>query len=139
MNKSIKNKSISIFRIFFFALLISLFFQPILSYGQDSGDNGGGNKTTITLKNPLGSKINNLPSFIYMILDIAFQIGAIFSVLAIIYVGFLFVKARGDPEELKTARTAFLYTVIGIAVLLGAVLIATVIQSTISDVSTGIY
>ena len=136
MNKSTKNKFVLI------AGMIVLMIFPFFITQADSGtDNSGNNanNTIITLDNPLGNKINNLPSFIYMILDIVFQIGAIFSVLAIIYVGFLFVSARGDPEKLKTARTAFLYTVIGIALLLGGRLIASVICSTIGQVSTGIY
>src|SRR3989338_844438 len=136
MNKSTKNKFVLI------AGMIVLMIFPFFIKQADSGtDNSGNNanNTIITLDNPLGNKINNLPSFIYMILDIVFQIGAIFSVLAIIYVGFLFVSARGDPEKLKTARTAFLYTVIGIALLLGGRLIASVIGSTIGQVSTGIY
>ena len=139
MNKSTKNKSVLIAGMIVLSIIFSLYSQPVTLFALDTENNGTKNDTIITLDNPLGNKINNLPSFIYMILELAFQIGAIFSVLAIIYVGFLFVSARGDPEKLKTARTAFLYTVIGIAVLLGAVLIATVIQSTISNVSTGIY
>ena len=139
MNKSTKNKFLLIAGMIVLSIIFSVYLQPIELFALDTENNSTKNDTIITLDNPLGNKINNLPSFIYMILDLAFQIGAIFSVLAIIYVGFLFVSARGDPEKLKTARTAFLYTVIGIAVLLGAVLIATVIQSTISNVSTGIY
>ena len=139
MDKSTKNKFVLIGGMII-TIFLSVYFQPIELFAElDDEGNNNTNNTTITLDNPLGNKINNLPSFIYMILDIVFQIGAIFSVLAIIYVGFLFVSARGDPEKLKTARTAFLYTVIGIALLLGGRLIATVIQSTISNVSTGIY
>ena len=139
MNKLTKNKFLLIAGMIVLSIIFSVYLQPIELFALDTENNSTKNDTIITLDNPLGNKINNLPSFIYMILDLAFQIGAIFSVLAIIYVGFLFVSARGDPEKLKIARTAFLYTVIGIAVLLGAVLIATVIQSTISNVSTGIY
>lgn len=139
MNKSIKNKFILISGMFF--LIFSfLFFQPIISYADiGDGDSKNTKDTTITLVNPLGDKVNDLPSFIYMILEIVFEIGAVVSVLAIIYVGFMFVSARGDTEKLITARRALLYTAIGIAVLLGAVLIATVIDSTIQDLSTGIY
>ena len=74
-----------------------------------------------------------------MLLDIVFQIGSVFAVLFLMYVGFLFVSARGDPEKLQTARRAFLWTVIGIALLLGGRLVASIIGSTVSQVSTGIY
>src|SRR3989344_8922015 len=139
MNKLTKNKFLLIAGMIVLSIIFSVYLQPIELFALDTENNSTKNDTIITLDNPLGNKINNLPSFIYMILDLAFQIGAIFSVLAIIYVGFLFVSARGDPEKLKTARTAFLYTVIGIALLLGGRLIASVIGSTIGQVSTGIY
>ena len=135
MNKSTKNNFVLIAGMI--VLMIFPFFITQAQSGtDDSGDNT--NNTTITLDNPLGDKINDLPSFIYAVLEVVFQIGAILSVLAIIYVGFLFVSARGDPEKLVTARRAFLYTIIGIAVLLGATLIASVIDSTVTDLSTGI-
>lgn len=135
MNKLTKNKIALILGMIFLTI-----FLPITVYGA-AGDNGSGdeNNTIITLDNPLGSKVNNLPSFIYMILGIVFQIGSVFAVLVLMYVGFLFVSARGDPEKLATARRAFLWTVIGIALLLGGRLVASIIGSTVSQVSTGIY
>lgn len=127
----------SIFLMFF----IIADFQPIASYAQLKGeedDIGNTNNTKITLANPLGDRINNLPAFIYMLLGIVFRIGAVLSVLALMYVGFMFVTARGDPTKLETARNAFLYTVIGIAVLLGGVLIASVIQNTVGELAQGL-
>lgn len=130
-----------------FALVLTLMFfmainlQPVVLYaklGGEVNDNGGNNDNTITLHNPLGNRIDNLPAFIYMILDIVFRIGAVLSVLALMYVGFMFVSARGDPTKLETARNAFLYTVIGIAVLLSGVLIASVIQNTVGELAQGL-
>jgi hypothetical protein len=54
--------------------------------------------------------------------------------LAIIYCGFLFVKAIGKPEEIKKAKDALLYTVIGAAILLGAWTIAQLISDTIIEI-----
>lgn len=48
--------------------------------------------------------------------------------------GLLFVTARGNPEKLKIARTAFLYTIIGTALVLGAWVLAEMIDSTIDAV-----
>lgn len=140
-NKFTKNKIVLIAGMIIPVVLLSIYLQPHLSHARGSGEEGNNsnNNTTITIDNPLGDKVNNLPSFIYMILDIVFQIGAVFAVLAIIYVGFMFVSARGDPEKLQTARRAFLWTVIGIALLLGGRLVASVIGGTVSQVSTGIY
>lgn len=136
MNKLTKNKDGLIV-----GTLFLLVFLPLITYAEQGSDNGNNinNNTTITLNNPLGDKVNNLPAFIYMVLDIVFQIGAVLAVLFLMYVGFMFVTARGDPEKLQTARRAFLYTVIGIALLLGGKLVASVIGNTITQVSTGIY
>jgi len=133
MNKTTKNKIALV-------IIMQIIFLPLIGYAeQGSNDDGKNSNTTITLDNPLGDKVNNLPSFIYKILDIVFQIGAVLAVLILMYVGFMFVSARGDPEKLVTARRAFLYTVIGIGLLLGGKLVASVIENTISQVSTGIY
>src|SRR3989344_277553 len=56
--------------------------------------------------------------------------GTIILILMFVWVGFLFVAARGSEEKLRTARTAFFWTVIGGLILLGAEGIARVIQST---------
>lgn len=140
MNKKLKNKILSIVRVMVLSLLLTVILQPIFLYADLGNDSSGdtSDSGTITLANPLGSKVNNLPSFIYMILDIVFQIGVVVAVLALMYVGFMFVMARGDTSKLETARTAFLYTVIGIAVLLGAELVASVTSNTVINLSTGI-
>lgn len=140
MNKLMKNKNSLIVGTLFLLIFLAIYLQPIKLFAQQKGEgNDSDNNTTITLDNPLGNKVDNLPSFIYMILDIVFQIGAVFAVMILMYVGFMFVSARGDPEKLVTARRAFLYTVIGIGLLLGGKLVASVIENTISQVSTGIY
>lgn len=139
--QSTKNEITSLVKVAVFLILLSVNFQPILLYAEhpNEGNNANGGRNIIYLDNPLGDKVNNLPAFIYMVLDIVFQIGAVLAVLFLMYVGFMFVTARGDPEKLQTARRAFLYTVIGIALLLGGKLVASVIGNTITQVSTGIY
>lgn len=84
------------------------------------------------LENPL-KDINSIPQLIAAILDIVVQIGIPVVALFIIYSGFLFVKARGNPEGLKTAKTAFIWTLVGAAVLLGASVLASVISGTIDQ------
>ncbi len=65
-------------------------------------------------------------------------IGTPIAILAIIYSGFLFVSAQGKPEKLKDARIALLWTIVGVAVLLGAQLLATVIKGTITNLGAGV-
>lgn len=136
-----KNKFALVLALIFVMFFVVISLHPIKISAQSIGEStnvNNTNNTTITLHNPLGNRIDNLPAFIYMILGIVFRIGAVLSVLALMYVGFMFVKARGDPTELETARNAFLYTVIGIAVLLSGVLIASVIQNTVGELAQGL-
>jgi mannose/fructose/N-acetylgalactosamine-specific phosphotransferase system component IIC len=67
-----------------------------------------------------------------MLLTAAIQIGIPIAVLFIVYAGFKFVLARGSPEKLKEARQNFLWTIIGIAIFLGAWLLASVVANTVN-------
>jgi type IV secretory pathway VirB2 component (pilin) len=89
-----------------------------------------------TIANPLGNGNTDLFAFINNLIDAILKIGAIVAVLAIIYAGFLFVTARGDEKQLGTAKNVLLYSVIGIAILLGARVISSVIITTVKEVGS---
>ncbi|MBI1975742.1 MAG: hypothetical protein HYS59_01935 [Candidatus Vogelbacteria bacterium] len=93
-------------------------FQP------SSGGTRGG------LTNPLG-EVSTLNQLIAKILDALVQLAIPVAILFIVYAGFLFVTARGDEKQLETAKATLLWTVIGIGILVGADIIAGVVQSTI--------
>jgi len=92
----------------------------------------GGPVTTSTTKlvDPLGGNYT-IPSFIQKILEGALKIGIPVIALAIIYCGFLFVKAQGKPAELTKAKDALVWTLVGAAILLGAWAIAKMISATV--------
>ena len=81
------------------------------------------------LTNPINAGTINEFIKVFVIGDL--KIGIPVVALAIIYCGFLFVKARGNPEELSKAKDALLYTLIGAAILLGSLAIAELIVSTV--------
>ncbi len=81
----------------------------------------------VTLINPLS--VNNFCDLLKIVLDAILLIGMPIAVLFLVYVGFSFIVARGKPEAIGKAQKNFLYTVIGIAIFLGAWTIAKVIQS----------
>lgn len=123
--------------------IVSILISPTVLFAQ-TGSGGTGGPTgsevpssgeTIGIDNPI--RFNSLDGFIFAIVEGIAQIGLYLVVIFIIYSGFLFVKARGNPEELKKAKAAFLYTVIGAAVLLGATLLANVIEGTITQLREG--
>ena len=94
-----------------------------------------GNSGEIKLTNPF-SKGDNLYQFIQAVVsDILLPIGGVVAVIAIIYSGFKLVTARGNETKLEEAKRAFLYTTIGVAILLGAWAIAKVIENTITQIT----
>jgi len=86
---------------------------------------------TEQIENPLGDG-SSLPAFIQSLLGIVVRAGIPLVVLALVYTGFRFVEARGNPEKLSKAKNLLLYTVIGSAVVLGAWTIATILTNTIN-------
>lgn len=79
--------------------------------------------------NPLGSA--SFEILLAQILGVVVAIGVPLLGLAIVYVGFLFVTARGNEQQIESAKRAFFWTVIGGFVLIGAAAIAEVIKETI--------
>lgn len=90
---------------------------------------GGGDK----IENPL--KFKSIQELIKGILDVVVLIGFPILVMVFIWVGFMYVKAQGKPEDIKTANNAFLWTSIGAGVILGAKVISEVLQNTINQIS----
>ena len=86
------------------------------------------------LQNPLDGGLNSIASFtaafLRAVVFILFPIAVVF----IVYSGFLFISAQGKPEDLATAKRNFLWTVIGVALLLGAWALAVLIENTIEPI-----
>jgi len=115
-----------------FAIILSIIVIsiPLLSFADtvqpiDSSLSG-------KIVNPI--KVSSIQGLIKTILEAVIKIGIPIVALAIIYCGFLFVKAIGKPEEIKKAKDALLYTVIGAAILLGAWTIAQLISDTVLEI-----
>lgn len=89
--------------------------------------------TQVGLQNPLNA--SNVKEVLDLTINIATNVGVVIAVLALIYNGFKFIGAQGNPEEIKKSKEMFLYIIIGIALLLGARLILDLIKNTLE--STG--
>ena len=87
--------------------------------------------TMTTLCNPLNA--NSIQDIILLLVNIAMYVGVILAVLALIYVGFKFIAAQGNPAKLEAARKFLLGIVIGIAILLGAQAIVLIIKNTLTS------
>lgn len=112
-------------------LFIFVLMMPIMFLNADTS-------ITTTIQNPLGDNIKDIPSFIKEVINIVLVVGVPIIVLAIIYTGFLFVKAQGNSEQITKAKESLLYTLIGAALLLGAFVIAEAIGATVEDIKSGV-
>lgn len=119
-----------------FALMLSGAFTV---HAQPGGTNPGGGigggtnpGTSGGLTNPL-KDIDTLPEFLNAILGGIVQIGTIVLIMMLVYVGFLFVAARGNAEKIQGAKSALVWTVIGGLILLGATAIQAVISATVES------
>jgi hypothetical protein len=83
-----------------------------------------------TIKNPLAS--NDVNDLLTDIMKLVVTAGAIVVVFFIIYSGYKFVAARGNPSQIEDAKKTFYATVIGGAILLGADVIANVVVKTVN-------
>ena len=83
--------------------------------------------------NPLRDTINTIPSFIATALKamvlLALPVVALFLVIA----GFKFISAQGNSGKLTEAKENFMYVIIGALLILGAWVIATIINGTVSQ------
>ncbi len=102
----------------------------------NGGSNTGPSKNitgiNFTIKNPI--KVDTIGQFIEIVLNAVLVIGVPIVALAIVYCGFLFVKARGNGEEIKKAKGAFMYTIVGAFLLLGAWVLAKAIGATVNEI-----
>jgi len=127
----------------FLCLIVSLISIPTLNvYAQASGGNntssngvtGGSNTapaTTFTLQNPLKKEIDSLGGLIEAFVEVFSYIVILFAVLAIIYVGLQYILARGNSEEITKRTDQLKWIVIGVAVVIGARIIVSVVINTL--------
>ncbi len=114
--------------------------------GQPGGAGGSGqpigsgntspssNSFTIEFKNPFKGGGTTVPSFLKAIFDnILLPIGGVVAAMMVMYAGFLYVTAAGNPGQIEKAHKALLYAVIGSAILLGAWVIQEGIRATIDQ------
>ena len=81
--------------------------------------------------NPL--KATSVTAVLTAVVNIAIPIGAVIAVIMFVYVGFKFIFAQGKPEKITDAWKWFAYVAIGTAILLGAKVIITIMESTLTS------
>lgn len=101
--------------------------------GTTTGSGGVSTTTGSTLTNPL--KFTSITCLILAIIDVVLIFLIPVIVLYIMYAGFLFVKAQGNPGGLAEAKKALIAALIGGVIVLGARTILSVLEGTISAVT----
>lgn len=88
------------------------------------------------LNPPLGTGTNgsDLKTIFLNIMDVAQTILIMISALYLIYAGFMFVIAKGDPNKIKKAKDALLWGLVGSALVLCAEVLAYGIGDTVKEV-----
>lgn len=104
-------------------ILIPLIF-PVLTFAAL-----GNSETNSIISNPL--KADNFSEFLSLVLNAVINVGVPILVLMFVYIGFLFVFARGNSGKLEEAKKALWYGVLGAFLILGAFVLEKVISSTL--------
>jgi hypothetical protein len=119
-------------------LLLSLFIVPIFVMAQ------GADQTTpppttikIGISNPFkcgvaeGQECTLMDLITALLNNVVMPIAAVGVVIWIIWAGFSYVMAQGNPAKIKEAHQRLLWSLIGAGILLGAAGISAVVQKTI--------
>jgi hypothetical protein len=119
-----------------FVAVFSFTILPLVgtfALAEDGNDTGPGQPKEIKfdLINPI--KADNLIELLNLVVDAAMLVLIPLIVLAIIYTGFLFIKARGVEKDITAAKQMFYYVIIGAAIILASKLIITFVSSTIGS------
>ncbi len=109
--------------------LLSLFLSVNMVFADIVGNNGD---SSWRVGNP-GFQ-GDLKTTLHTIISALIQISIPFLVLGFVYIGFLFVKAEGNPEELAKVRKYFLWAIVGALIIFGADLILSMIEDSVKKI-----
>lgn len=85
------------------------------------------------LTNPLNPQFSTIPGFISGVLKVMVEVSLPIITIFIVYAGFKFVAARGNPGKLDEAKQNFVWVIFGALLILGAWVIATLIGGTVTQ------
>ena len=128
-------------RKFLVGAFLVIFLLPLFVGAQLFQNPPGGGSQYVPVKggspllNPL--KYETIPEFLAAVLKVIAEIALPILVLFLVYVGFLFVTAQGNPEDLNRAKRYFLWAIIGALIILGASVLSAVIQDTVQRIERG--
>ncbi|MEI6843600.1 MAG: hypothetical protein WCK48_03820 [bacterium] len=133
-------KKIAVHILIAFLILLPVILKASTSGGGNTAG-GSGTQVKVTLTNPLKCNSNQgdcdtILGLITTILNnVIMPIAAVFCVLWIIYAGFKYVTAQGNPKKVEDAHQTLLWALVGTGILLGAAAISQVVQTTVQSLT----
>lgn len=106
--------------------------QATQSQGQVNNTKG----TNLSLTNPLNKDFNSIGGVVNAGINIFTYLAILFAVLAFIWVGLKYIMAQGNPAKVTEASKWLLNIVIGVAILIAARLIISIVINTLQ--ATGV-
>jgi hypothetical protein len=103
---------------------------PLVARAEDPSTVCGGQ-----FCNPI--QYNTIQDFLVAILNAVVLILFPIIVLMLVYCGFLFVRAQGNPTEITKARTIFFWTLVDGLIVLGSEALSLAIAATVSEIQNG--
>ncbi|HEU5114754.1 MAG TPA: hypothetical protein VFT82_03235 [Candidatus Paceibacterota bacterium] len=109
--------------------------------GQTTGGNGqttGGQPDTgimNAIPNPLNG-VNSISDLIYQVVQVVVDFSYVIIAFFLLLSGFKFITAQGSDSKLEDAKKTFFYTIIGAALVIGAQVIVSVLQSVFKGLSS---
>lgn len=98
---------------------------PLTTYAQT-----GPATQSVRLNNPL--RVTSITGLLEALLSIVIVLATPVIVFFIIYSGFLYVTAQGNPEQIKQASRSLTYAIIGGVIIIGAMAIATIVKNLVA-------
>ncbi len=102
--------------------IVAFIVAPIITLAQG----------TKQLNNPLGG-FSTIDGLLVAVLNVVIIVAMPIVALYIIYAGFMYVAARGNPEKTQEASRALTFGVIGGVIIVGAIAILTMVQSLVAE------
>jgi hypothetical protein len=81
--------------------------------------------------NPIAFK--TIPELLFAVINVFIIIATPIVVFFLIYAGFKYVTAQGNPEQIAEASKALMYGIIGGVIIMGSVAIMLIVQNVVSQ------
>lgn len=86
-----------------------------------------------SIESPLVNGVTTIEDLIITILNVLLIIAVPIIIFFIIFAGFTYVTAQGNPEKIKTATRSLTYAIVGAVLILGGVAISEIIASVVES------